>query len=83
MNPFKGRTERLVTDHNDHQTCESIEVPVAHRYTASEYTPSVYSVETEWEDDEIVDCDAHEKHMSKCESDAMTIWSTLCGEASK
>lgn len=82
-NPYKRRAERLATDHNDRQVSNSVEVPVAHQYTASEYTPSVYSEESEWVDDEIVDWEAHEKHMSKCESDAMTVWSMVCGEANK
>ncbi|OGE52537.1 hypothetical protein PENARI_c010G10985 [Penicillium arizonense] len=82
-NPYKRRAERLATGHNDRQVSNSVEVPVAHQYTASEYTPSVYSEESEWVDDEIVDWEAHERHMSKCESDAMTVWSMVCGEANK
>jgi hypothetical protein len=82
-NPYKRRAERLATGHNDRRVSNSVEVPVAHQYTASEYTPSVYSEESEWVDDEIVDWEAHERHMSKCESDAMTVWSMVCGEANK
>ncbi|KAJ6177577.1 hypothetical protein N7485_004491 [Penicillium canescens] len=78
-NPYKRREERLATGHNDRQVSNSVEVPVAHQYTASEYTPSVYSEESEWVDEEIVDWEAHERHMSKYESDAMTVWSMVCG----
>ncbi|KAJ5311937.1 hypothetical protein N7508_002767 [Penicillium antarcticum] len=83
MDPYKRRAEGLATYHNDHQASSSVEVPLTHQYTASEYTPSVYSVESEWIDDEVIDWDAHEKQMSKAESEAMTVWSMVCGEANR
>ncbi|KAJ5746880.1 uncharacterized protein N7511_008576 [Penicillium nucicola] len=81
MNPYERRAEPMETKRDDPQAFSSVEVPLTHRYTASEYTPSLYSVESEWIDEEAVDWNAHERHMSKAQSEAMTVWSMIYDEA--